>query len=149
MKKRGLSNLIATVLIVLLALAAVAIIWGFLRPTIEGTGPQIDLGIKCVEVEVEPTACVSDSASNEVNVTVKLKAGTASDIIAAVDFDDGSSASVQETAPSILSTTRISITCPAGSGCNVAEVRAAGIVSDTAGNTKICPESPAVLTTCT
>ena len=60
MKKRGLSNLIATVLIVLLALAAVAIVWGFIKPVLEGAGPSVELGTKCVDVEVDSAHFVQD-----------------------------------------------------------------------------------------
>jgi hypothetical protein len=64
MSKRGLSNVIATVLIVLLVLAAVAIFWGFIGPFIGSTGEKIVASGKCLpsETEIVPIRCVSDGA---------------------------------------------------------------------------------------
>lgn len=55
--KKGLSDIIATVLIVLLALAAIAIVWAFVSPTIRSGGEQIDATRRCFDAEVAVTSC--------------------------------------------------------------------------------------------
>ncbi len=57
MRKHGLSDVVATVLIVLLALAAVAIIWSFIRPSLERSGTAVQTQSTCLEVEVEVKSC--------------------------------------------------------------------------------------------
>ncbi|MBU0906539.1 MAG: hypothetical protein KKD18_02310 [Nanoarchaeota archaeon] len=61
--KRGLSNIVATVLIILLALAAVAIVWGFLRPTFDRTAQNTALRTACYQVELEPVTCTFGTGS--------------------------------------------------------------------------------------
>jgi hypothetical protein len=87
--KKGLSNIIATVLIVLLALAAIAIIWGFLRKPLETTGESIDLASKCFLVEVEPTGCQTGDTNTTSNVTVQLLSGEAHEITYSIKDSTG------------------------------------------------------------
>jgi hypothetical protein len=72
MNKRGLSNIVATVLIVLLALAAVAIVWGFLRPTFNRAASSTNLKSSCFLVELEPTLCSVNYTSGVANVAYQL-----------------------------------------------------------------------------
>ena len=44
MNKRGLSDIVVTVLIILLVLAAVVIIWSFVRPAIIRSSGQLEPG---------------------------------------------------------------------------------------------------------
>lgn len=55
--KRGLSNIVATVLIILLAIAAVAIVWSFIAPTIRNTAGEVDLSQACFNTEIKPLNC--------------------------------------------------------------------------------------------
>lgn len=55
MQKRGLSQVVTTVLIILLVLVAVLIIWGFVRPTIESTGEQVTAD--CLLIDLEAVNC--------------------------------------------------------------------------------------------
>jgi len=43
MNKRGLSEIVTGVIIIILAIVAVAIIWSFIKPTLEKTGSEIEL----------------------------------------------------------------------------------------------------------
>jgi hypothetical protein len=108
-KKKGLSNIIATVLIVLLALAAIAIIWGFLRTPLERSGESVDLQTECFTVEVEPTG--SDTCIAGIfNVNVQLNKGAPYEVIAIVTDAAGTSASGQEAAPgTLLSSVPVSV----------------------------------------
>ena len=73
MNKKGVSAVIANVLIVLLVVAAIAILWAVIRPTIEGAGEEIASSTTCQQVNVEVTGCTSDG------VTVFRGAGGPSD----------------------------------------------------------------------
>ncbi len=56
-EKRGLSDVVTVSLIILLAIAAVVIVWSFVKPTIEGTGKQIQGASACVNIEVKTISC--------------------------------------------------------------------------------------------
>ena len=78
--KRGISTVVANVLIILLVLAAVAIIWAFIRPLITGTSEQITAD--CLTLELEVTRCdqIIAGVSSEggpwiTNVSVNRDAG--------------------------------------------------------------------------
>ena len=68
--KRGLSQVITIVLIILLTLVAILIVWGFVRPTIESTGEQV--GAECLTVDLQVTGC--DITAD--TFTVKRNSGT-------------------------------------------------------------------------
>ena len=71
--KRGISDIVTTVLLILLAIAAVGIIWvviqGFINSGTKGVGSAAD----CLQnnFEVVSAVNVSTTASSIVNVTVK------------------------------------------------------------------------------
>jgi hypothetical protein len=139
MNKRGLSDIVATVLIVLLALAAVALIWGFLKPAFEDTGSQIDLRTKCLSVEVEPTQCIFED-NYRAMVTVKMASGEAAKVYAVIQYDDNSANSSMQDAPPLLATTNIVIMPPAANSKPLT-AKVAGIVVDEQGNQEVCAES--------
>ena len=106
--KKGLSDIIATVLIVLLALAAIAIVWAFIQPTIRGGGEQIDVARKCLDAEVKPTACSAGTPTG--TVTVQLLRGAPDGILAVVEHADGTTdVGTTTTIPNLLGTTPISV----------------------------------------
>ena len=144
MKKRGLSNLVATVLIVLLALAAVALVWGFLKPAFEKTGSQIDLRTQCMNVEVQPIKCEYVTGASIATVTVKVTQGQPSEVYAAVEFDDRTSNGTRVTAPAVLATKDVDVAFTAIASSAVT-ARAAGVVTDEQGNYEICTESSVVV----
>jgi hypothetical protein len=63
-QNRGLSDVITTVLIILLAIAAVVLIWGFIRRPIEQGGQQIQSQTDCFQLKLKPTGCtINDTAA--------------------------------------------------------------------------------------
>ena len=76
--KRGISDIVTTVLLILLAIAAVGIIWvviqNFINTGTKGVGSAAD----CLQnnFEVVSAVNVSTSSSSNVNVTVKRVAGS-------------------------------------------------------------------------
>lgn len=55
--KRGLSDVVTILLLVLVAVAAIAIIWGFVNPTFTQASTVIRGGTFCLANHVEPVAC--------------------------------------------------------------------------------------------
>lgn len=71
--KRGISNIIVTLMMIVLVLVAVAIVWGVVNNILEGGAEQINLGTKCLDVNVRATnlACIGTVC----DVTVTRNAG--------------------------------------------------------------------------
>jgi len=71
--RKGLSAVVANVLIILLVLAAVAIIWAVIRPTVEGAGDQISSD--CFSLLIDTESCVIDGLNNLVTIDVSRNPG--------------------------------------------------------------------------
>jgi hypothetical protein len=78
--KRGMSTVIATVMLILLTLIAIFLLWFFLRPTIVGTDEKLGTTADCIKVRVEPVNCEYYNSSICEGVllaaTVRRAAGT-------------------------------------------------------------------------
>ncbi|MDP4039666.1 MAG: hypothetical protein Q8P57_03750 [Candidatus Pacearchaeota archaeon] len=59
--KKGVSAVVANVLIILLVVVGVALIWAAVRPAIEDATEDIDSG--CLTVSVEPVSCSANSGA--------------------------------------------------------------------------------------
>ncbi len=146
MNKRGLSDIVATVLIVLLALAAVAIVWGFLRPTFDNAASQTSLRNACFLVTVEPTQCSLSGAT--ANVAYQLKTSvptevTLDSVAAVVEDDNGITYVSQGIAPTTALGSQATQVNDIGTASPFI-ARVAARVRDGSGNTETCPESVAV-----
>ncbi len=141
--KKGLSDVVTIVLIILLALAAVGIIWAFIKPTIENTGGGIDLSAQCFNTEVKPTKCAYNTTTDTAIVTVQLAKGEANEVVAILELDDGTTQVQTVTAPTLLGTAQITFDLAAITG-NPTKANAAAVISDDNGNTKTCDVSPTV-----
>ncbi|MEK6847559.1 MAG: archaellin/type IV pilin N-terminal domain-containing protein [Nanoarchaeota archaeon] len=71
--KRGLSTIVATLIIILLTLVAVGIIWVVIRNVIQGGAENIDLSAKCIAVSLEAVSVTETSGVYA--VTLKRNAG--------------------------------------------------------------------------
>lgn len=155
MDRRGLSDIIATVLIILLAIAAVAIVWAFIQGTIYGAGAEIELAQKCREVEIAITKCENINAGDSTEFGISLSRGDPAEIVL---LAESRVTATGETAPiSInkndhsdlgnLPETPGSISFQIGwtqSGTRVVEyAQATAIVTDETGdNTRSCDPTP-------
>ncbi|MEK6854996.1 MAG: archaellin/type IV pilin N-terminal domain-containing protein, partial [Nanoarchaeota archaeon] len=75
MYKRGLSGIVATVLIVLLAVAAVAIIWNFIRPVLGDEENSEQIKLLTIRFSVLPQAVKIDDSLNLIALSVKREIG--------------------------------------------------------------------------
>ncbi len=62
--QKGLSTIVATLIIILLVLVAVGIIWVVVRNVVQGGTEQIDLSTKCLGVEVIATSAVCGATAD-------------------------------------------------------------------------------------
>jgi len=93
---RGLSAVVTTLIIILLVLVAIGIIWVVIRNVVEKGTENIDVSVKCLEVDVRataadcttPTACtytLERKAGGDTISGVKLVFSNATETSAAVD----------------------------------------------------------------
>ncbi len=68
--KKGLSAIVATLIIILLAIVAVGIVWTIIQNTISQTGESIELNQKCLAVDLH--AKIS-KGSEDYSVTISRK----------------------------------------------------------------------------
>ena len=73
--KKGLSAIVATLIIILLTLVAVGIIWAVIRNLVEGGAGQVDLSSKCLNVELSGVN-VTENALIPGNYSVTLRRGS-------------------------------------------------------------------------
>ena len=79
--KRGLSTIVITLILILLALVAVGIVWVVVNNIIKGGTEGIDINAKCLNVNVEATAV--KCAGSNCNVTL-MRTGTGNEAIGGV-----------------------------------------------------------------
>ena len=72
LNNRGLSTIVATLLILLLVMVAVGIIWVVVRNVIQSGTEQISLGKYTLDLQIEQVQKISDS---QINVKLKRNAG--------------------------------------------------------------------------
>ncbi len=73
--KRGLSNVIVVVLLILLAIAAVSIMWGVLSNVLQRTGAQLSTTTDCLEIKVEIVSASYDTINLELIATIRRDIG--------------------------------------------------------------------------
>ena len=73
--KKGVAGVILTIIMIVLVLAAVVIIWGIINNFLQTQSGEIDVGTRCLEVDLESTKLVCSGALNDVcDVTVSRNA---------------------------------------------------------------------------
>ncbi len=73
--KKGLSTIVATLLIILLTLVAVGIIWLVIRGVVQGGADDVNISSKCLSSEVVVTQ-VNSAGGDLYDVTLNRKRGT-------------------------------------------------------------------------
>lgn len=74
--KKGLSDVVTTVLIILISIIAIVVLGSFLLPLVTKSGTNIEQAESCLTASLEVSSCkVTDTSAN---VTVKRNAGAAS-----------------------------------------------------------------------
>jgi len=83
--RKGISAVVATVLIVLLTIVAITIVWAVIKPALEKSASRV--GVECIDVDLSIEGCsVSDDT-----VTVTLNSGEISKLAIVVYNSSGDS----------------------------------------------------------
>ncbi len=142
MFKRGLSDIIATVLIVLLALASVAIVWGFVSPTIRNAGENVDISSRCLETEFRVTQCnIVGSGPYQVTSTVQLIKGSAEKARVSYENQNGEIVTTEianADIPQEIYGSAVSAPLPFDAPDFPLEARVAAIVLNSEGEEQLC-----------
>lgn len=139
MKKRGLSDVVTTVLIILLVLAAVAIIWGYLGNTLNKAGSQITSA--CLTLDLKAVSC--KSSATEANISYQRNSGEGNLINVTAIFDIGGQ-SVTRTVTPIPNQLETLSNRTTGLSGKATSVKVAGTIMTESGATKLCDPSPVV-----
>ncbi|MBS3090821.1 hypothetical protein J4217_00035 [Candidatus Pacearchaeota archaeon] len=147
MNKKGLSDIITTILIILLALAAIVLIWGFIKRPVEQGGQSIEKSADCLALSLKPTACVvrgTDTLGGSlVNATVQWADGDVDlqQIKVIITDSAGTNNVFNATAPPKLATTNITNGVTRGLGVAPYTLTAAGVIKTKTGVIGTCAES--------
>ncbi|MEK6904296.1 MAG: hypothetical protein AABW87_01760 [Nanoarchaeota archaeon] len=86
--KKGLSDIVTTLIIIVLSLVAIGIIWVVVRNLVESGAEQIDVSQKCLSVELSAVR-VNESSSGVYDVTLKRGSDSQGDIGVKVNIFQG------------------------------------------------------------
>lgn len=140
--KRGLSAIVATLIIILLVLVAVGIIWVVVRNLIQGGAEQIDISTKCIAIDLRAVsvASVVGEAGNY-SVTLKRMAGgeTIDGVKIALFNETTNSGVLNEFEDFTVLDTRTETVVAGITNANKLEYTAYFL--DTSGNEKLCPQT--------
>ena len=134
MNKKGVSEVVTAILLILLAVAAVIIVWQVIRPMIEGTGDKIQTS--CLSV----SANVITGSEEDNTITVKRNAGAGKvvKVLIAVHDVSGSESQIFTEELGELSTKTYTMSEITLTGWTKAEV---ALIVNEGGGEVTCPSS--------
>jgi hypothetical protein len=142
MNKKGLSDVVTNVLIILLVVVAIGILWYFVSPLITKSGEKIQQGQQCLNLNLDAVICKVSGVDAIVNV--KRGAGEANlkEVKLIFEKEDGSSESRTEIeVPGELET---KVYNELTLSSNPKRVSVAGGVANEKGDVSYCAESAKV-----
>jgi len=140
MNKKGLSDVVTTTLIILVAIIAVGLLWSVVRSSLQKTSEGIDTS--CISLEVAPVSCVNETADGN-NVSVKYQWARGEVNLASAKFvfalDNGESFVYETTSlPSTVLDTKEVTMIKLPVGRKASSVKVAGVVETSAGKKNTC-----------
>ena len=139
MNKRGISAVVATILIVLLSVVAVVIVWAVIKPALEGAAEQA--AVNCIDVDVQVESCNSTSGM----VKVKVNSGADLSKLRILLYDaEGNTIGTLDTvdAPVELGSNTYDVsraTFDGGTLADVTQANVGGIIPLNDEEDKVCP----------
>ncbi len=138
--KKGLSEVVTTLIIILLVLVAIGIVWAVVSNILSSGAAQTEISAKCLQVDVKATAAKCGSGGNCTVTYTRTDSGDDIDGVLIV-FSNGQNSSQKEISGNVapLATKTITpefetgITTPA-----IDKVEIAAYFIDASGNTQIC-----------
>lgn len=141
--KKGLSDVITNVLVIVLVIAAIGILWAALKPTIQ-KGAESTEQAGCFQIDLQPVTCVKNGMTgNTANVTYKWVSGDQEliGVKMVLGKDDGSSTSAD--GDSITSLATVSKT-NVDFGGKPKQFSVAAVIKSSSGKSITCQASQAV-----
>lgn len=119
--EKGLSTIVATLLIILLTLVAVGIIWVVIRNVIQSNTEQISLGKFTLDLEIKDV--LVNFTNHSLNIKIKRNAGEGE--ISGLDFivEDGDNTEVVESNLSLKELEERTINLPLSSSINISKIQ--------------------------
>lgn len=142
--RRGLSEIVATLIIILLVIIAIGIVWGVVRNLIQGGADQIELSTKCnnLDVSAKSVSEAYDGGENS-DYTVRLSRGADSEealegirITFYNSTDNSDSLEFGESLSTLDEKTRVIGDVPVQNATRIAYT---AYFHDDSGNVQLCP----------
>ena len=136
---KGLSTIVATLIIILLTLVAVGIIWVVIRNVVTSGSQQVDINSKCLAVSLQAVSVTNTSTTNYV-VTLKRASGGADDLggIKVTIFNATTNSGVEEFGPlTQLQTNSTTLVGPV----NSTSIEYTPYFLDSSGNQQLCSQT--------
>ena len=142
MDKKGLSDVVTTTLIILVAIIAVGLLWQVVKSSLQKTSEGIDTS--CISLDLVPVSCTNETADkSNVSVSYQWAKGEVSLSSAKLVFTlDNGDSFVKETSTvpaTVLDTAKANVILPTGR--DATSVKVAGVVTTSSGKTNTCDAS--------
>lgn len=141
--KRGLSAIIVTVLLIGLTIVAVGIVWAVINSTLKKGAENIDVGTKCLGIDVGATSVVCSSATS-CDVRIE-RTGSRDDTISGVKIVFENATGSRSPTPLDYGQNIAQLENPTASALNPGiaapnKVETTVYFKDTSGNTQYCSQ---------
>lgn len=143
---KGLSAIVATLIIILLTLVAIGIIWVVIKNVIQGGAESVDLNTKCLAINLQANS-VTESPAGTYDVTLKRNAGgeafggikvsVFNGIVSSGIKDFGTLTELQTRTASIDTNTGTGITAVTGGN----KIEFTPFFLDSSGNEQLCSQT--------
>lgn len=147
--KRALSDVVTTVLIILLALAAIVLVWSFVKPTLQNAGES--LSADCIQLQLEPKSCITNSTM-DASVVYQWKSGDVelSGVKVIIEDETGASVVADGASPSeVLASGSTSLAYGSDLTGSILKAKVVGVIAKSNGESQTCPADGAQEITCT
>ncbi len=141
--RKGMSDVVTMVLVILLVVVAVVTIWTFVQKPVQKAGTQIEKATACADVELQLVSCKA-SGSN-LDATVKVAQGSPVAVRFIVDQSAGGTvvfegeAKVTGTVPTTSNVGTLAIVGGVTGATTPAKISATPVVTTDDGTQTICP----------
>jgi len=146
--KKGVSNVVITILFIALALGAVLIVWGLVRTQLAESAAQIAITRACLDLQLETIGCKYNVTSNVTEVRYKRGTGEVGLALTKIklifELGDGSSETLDvfgDEVPDLLRTIYKPGITLAGNAQPV-KFSVAGFLETEEGEEQLCGEAP-------
>ena len=140
--KKGLSTIVTTLIIILLVLVAIGIVWVVVRGVIEEGTSEIDIKVKCIDVNVKATVV---DCTNPAACSVTLERGAGGDVIGGamlVFYEENTAMATPYDSEGDISALGSKTVTPIDSGLTTPDrIEVTAYFTDDQGNDQLCSQA--------